>query len=104
MPAECFHVGVFIVDEMEARGWGPDEFVTRMGGDEQTQEVNAFGLDVCLACALDGRTGVLLGAGLAEGLEQAFGIPAKTWLALDAAWQAWATYQETRTAEPSSED
>lgn len=96
--AECFHVGVFIADEMEARDWTTGRLAIRMGGTRRRQHINKVAIDMCLACAISGRTGVLLGRGFAKRLEDAFGVPAKTWLALDAAWQAWATHRQTQTA------
>lgn len=98
--AQVFHVGVFIVDEMDARGWAPGQLARHMGGTAKEQELNECALGMCLAGAFSGRPGVLLGEDLACGLERAFGVSAATWLALDAAWQAWTTCKQTAVPDP----
>jgi plasmid maintenance system antidote protein VapI len=88
-PAEVFHVGAFIAEEMEARGWTSRDLAERMGGKGKEIDVNQLTIDLTLACALEKRPGVLLGRPTAEGLERAFGGSAKTWLRLDSMWQRW---------------
>lgn len=84
----AFHVGEYLADELEARGWTSRELAERIGGDV---DVNHLTIDLTIAashapvghCArkatIDRET--------AEGWAKAFGTDAETWLKLDAEFQ-----------------
>lgn len=88
-----FHVGEYIQDELEARGWSTLDCAKRMGGD---LDVDALSLDMAIAAASappgHAAQRMTIGSGLAARLAIAFGIEAQTLLNLDA------TYHEKRKA------
>lgn len=78
MSAECFPVGEYLSDELDARGWTICDCAERMGGDV---ELNACKLDFLIAVP-----DVLLDEETAHGLERALGSSAQCWMNLDAAY------------------
>lgn len=86
-PAQRFHVGEFVRDEMEARGWSQSELAERMGGNF---DENYLVLDLMLL----EDPHMTLGQDTANQLAKAFeGTDPQTWLNLDASWRAWKTQQ-----------
>ena len=81
IPAEVFHPGEFIQDEMDERGWTTSDVAARMPGDP---EVNLLALDIYLSVR---DRGVLLDRKMAEGLGVAFGVSAQLFINLDDAWR-----------------
>ena len=89
LPAEAFHVGEFIADEMEARGWSSRDLAERMGGEGRQVDIDQLAIEFTLAVAVSENQRGYLGRRTAEGLERARGVSAETGLRLDATWHAW---------------
>lgn len=82
--AEAFPTGVFIQEEMDARGWSEEDVALRMGGRREFD----YNL-LCLGLMLhvhDKR--LILDLETAEGLGRAFDVSPELFLNLDAAWRA----------------
>lgn len=78
VPAECFPVGQFIGDEMQARGWSSHDMAARMGdGDPATW---ALTVELLVACSDD--PAVTLDVDTAQRIGRAFGTSADLWLNL----------------------
>lgn len=75
------HVGSYIQEELNARGWTVGDCAERMGGDVA---LNECVLDLLLSAA---DKQIRLGEETAAGLETAFGVKKQTWLNLDEAWR-----------------
>ncbi len=86
-PAEVFHVGEFIADEMKERGWDSAELARQTGEEGEERDKTHLAIDMCLSCAATGQAGITLGMPMAERIARAFGVSAATLLALDATWQ-----------------
>lgn len=79
--AEVFPVGVFLADELSARGWTIRDLAERMGGDADIIE---------LALELLVRTPnpkMILDDQTARGLAAALGTSKELWLRLDKTWR-----------------
>lgn len=89
-PAEVFHVGEYLEDELEARGWTTADCAARMVEPGENPDVWQLTLDLTIACidAPEGHAGqrCFMGKETAERLERALGIDAQTWLNLEAAY------------------
>lgn len=85
-PAEAFPPGLFLREEMTARGWTTADVATRMG-EGRDYDIDYFCIELCLYVA---NPGLMLSDDFAAGLATAFGISAETWLNLDRAWREWA--------------
>lgn len=83
--AECFPVGEFIADELEARGWTPRDLAERMGGEV---DVNELTIELHIACG-ESHPDAYMGQETADGLARAFGTSAELWMNLDAAYRSW---------------
>jgi hypothetical protein len=88
VPAEAFHPSVFIIEEMEARGWGRWELARRMGGDygQRRLEIDLY-FDVGPQ-----EPGLRIGDG--EDFARAFGVDAEFFLNLETAWLRWKAVHE----------
>jgi hypothetical protein len=80
IPAEVFHPSVFIIEEMEARGWDRDELARRMGGE---WKLNRVVLELYFEI---GPTEPNLRMGDGEDFAQAFGVSAELFQNLEKAW------------------
>lgn len=78
-----FHPSVFILEEMEARGWTLGDLTMRMDGDPH---LNRVALDLYLNVGPDDPD-LLIGDG--EDLARAFGTSAEFWRRLEAGWREW---------------
>ena len=83
IPAQCFHPGEYIKDEMEARGWDVAELAKRMSVHEMPVELVVS----LIECKQDITTNI------AFGLRRAFGTSAGLWLNLQNTFNEW---QESR--------
>lgn len=83
IPAECFPVGEYIADELEARGWTTRDLAERMGGDV---DLNQCTIELTIACGVS-HPQVSMGTETAQGLSRAFGTSADVWLNLDRAYR-----------------
>jgi HTH-type transcriptional regulator/antitoxin HigA len=80
-PAQCFHPGEFVKDEMEARGWDVVELARRMSVHNMPVEI-AVSL---IECKQD------VTPNIAFGLRRAFGTSADFWMNVQKAFDAWKT-------------
>jgi HTH-type transcriptional regulator / antitoxin HigA len=76
MPAEAFHPGEYIRDELEARGWSQKDLARIL--DRPLQVVNEI---------VNGRKRITADTAMAIGL--AFGTGAKVWLNLQSTYDLW---------------
>jgi plasmid maintenance system antidote protein VapI len=81
-PAEVFHVGEYIQDELDARGWTTRDCAEHMGQPDLVDR-NTFALDM-LILVPDPR--IILCDEQANCLACAFGTSAEIWKNLHAAW------------------
>lgn len=84
MPAQCFHPGEFVKDEMDARGWDEVELARRMS-------VDVMLLTIVLSlikCEQD------ITPNIAFGLRRAFGTSADLWMNLQKTFDLWKTHTE----------
>ena len=90
IPAETCHVGEYLDDEIEFRGWSVRDCAMRMPGDFA---VNELALNLTIACSQADDPmkyiDVSIGEETARGLEIATGVSAQTWLNLESQWQRW---------------
>lgn len=77
-----FHVGEFLKDEMDARGWTAEDVARRMGGDDPRVDL----LCVELTIHVD-DPGLLLDETTSEKLGRAFGVSPKFFSRLDQAYR-----------------
>lgn len=89
-PAEAFHVGEYVFDEMEARGWTVADVLNRMTGDRT--------LNHCCLEFLECQHPSLHLGEFSERLAEAFdGTSAETWRNLDETWHRFfGTQRETQ--------
>lgn len=80
-PAEGFHPGGYVREEMDARDWGIPTMARHIGGDF---EVTKLALELYLYNGPP-ELGCRMGE-LAEGFAQAFGTSIELWRNLEAAW------------------
>lgn len=85
IPAEVFHVGEFIEDEMAARGWTSLDLALRMGG-KTAEEIGLDRLSVDLLCNVHHKD-LLMGEKMAAKIAAAFGSSPEYWINLDKAWR-----------------
>ena len=83
IPAQCFHPGEYIRDEMEARGWNVAELAKRMSVHSMPVEI----VTSLIECKQD------ITPNIAFGLRRAFGTSADLWMNLQKAFDVW---QESR--------
>lgn len=81
IPAEVFPVGIFILEEMKARGWTTHKVAALMRG---PTDVNELAIELTLYAP---TKGVLLGEDMGRDLARVFGTSEDYWLNLDKAWQ-----------------
>jgi HTH-type transcriptional regulator / antitoxin HigA len=85
-PAEVFPVGVFVRDEIQARGWTVDDLLNRMPGD---RGLNSLWLDLVFAHPdfdLEMQRDIRLGD--AQPLAHAFDTSLEFWENLDSAYHS----------------
>lgn len=80
----CIHVGEFVRDEMEARGWDANEMARRMC--ERPEDFAVHRL--CLDIMFEVRDPLVRLGETADALARAFGTSATLWTRLDEAWRA----------------
>lgn len=80
-PAEVFHPGDYLADELEARGWTAHDVALRMEGDPC---LNECAVELTLYVR---HNSPWMDVELARNLERALGISAECWLRHEAAWQ-----------------
>lgn len=82
-----FHVGEYIRDELESRGWTTRDCAMLMGGDIA---VNLLSLDLLIAADESPEGSEIkqmrLGQETANGLSLAFGTSPEVWMVLDEAY------------------
>lgn len=82
VPAEVFHPSVFILEEMDERGWDRDMVAMRMSPEFGK---NRLTLDLYLDLGPE-KTNMRLGEKTTTALARAFGTSAEFWTNLEAAW------------------
>jgi plasmid maintenance system antidote protein VapI len=84
----AFHVGEYLADELEARGWTSRDLAERMGGEV---DINHLTIDLTIAASLAPAGHCAREATLdretAEAWAKVFGTNAETWLNLDREFQ-----------------
>ena len=80
------HPSVFILDELDERGWTRDELAVRMGGESA---INRLTLDMYFEVGPT-EPSLLLGEETARQLGRAFGVSPQFFLRLHAAWRSGA--------------
>lgn len=78
-PAEVWPVGLFIEEELRARGWTRRELVLRMGG----SNVDELAIDLLIDAP---RRGMWIGNDLASDLARVFGTSVELWINIDQAY------------------
>jgi plasmid maintenance system antidote protein VapI len=81
--SQCFHVGEYLQDELDARGWTAGDLAGRMGTAEEFDE-NYLVVEMMLHCW---DVGLMLDEETAAKLSMALGSDAATWLSLDREWR-----------------
>lgn len=81
IPAEVFPPGVFIADELEARGWSVEDLARRMPGDYGENF-----LCIGLLLAVHDKN-LMMGEDIAEKLADAFGVSPQYFINLDRTWR-----------------
>lgn len=89
LPARCFHPGVSVKDEMEARGWTVEELAQRMSRYEMPVEI--------AVAVIEGKQDITIN--IAFGLRRAFGTSAEFWMNLQGFYNAW---KEAKQDNPRS--
>lgn len=79
IPAQCFHPGEFVRDELEARGWDVKELAKRMSVHDMPVEIAQSLID----CKQD------VTPNIAFGLRRAFGTSADFWMNVQKAFDEW---------------
>lgn len=82
IPAQCFHPGEYVSDEIAARGWSVEELAKRMAQTPATTFGDEFVKDF-VNCKQDVTPFV------AFALHRAFGTSAELWMNLQAAYDEW---------------
>lgn len=84
----AFHVGEYLADELDARGWTTRDCAERMSDDPEERKIWEMTLELTIATQFSPRhaAGAHMGKSTAEALERALGTSAQTWLNLDAAY------------------
>lgn len=88
IPAEVFRPGIFLQEEMDARGWSDHDVAIRMGGiTEKETIVNELSVQALReGWVFPDDPDPEIGPKMAEELGTAFGTSADFWLNLDRAW------------------
>lgn len=87
IPAQCFHPGEYIRDEMEAREWDAAELAKRMSvSAEIVLSLIEYKQDITPAIAF--------------GLHRAFGTSVDLWMNLQKAFDVWQEAAEQKTITP----
>ena len=97
-PAELFHVGVYIADELEARGWTTADAAKRMGGDPAVDEL---ALDLWIACG--DTVHLIMSDECARGLSLAFGTSPEIWMSLHKSFMEWKYLKSTGPMQDKKE-
>ncbi len=84
IPAQCFHPGEFVKDEMEARGWDVSELAKQMSVHNMPVEIAQSLID----CKLD------VTPNIAFGLRRAFGTSVDFWMNAQKAYDSWKAVQK----------
>lgn len=84
IPAQCFHPGEFVKDEMEARGWSVYELSEKMSVHYMPPNIAQALID----CKLD------ITPNIAFGLRRAFGTSADFWMNVQKAYDSWKAVQK----------
>jgi len=79
IPAQCFHPGEFVKDEMEARGWDVAELARQMRSPHVPEDI-VRNLVECKQPVIPI---------IAFGLSRAFGISVDFWMNLQKAFDSW---------------
>lgn len=85
-PPEAFPPGLYLKEEMAARGWTIDDVVARMG-DGRDANIDRLCLEFVLYVF---DPNLLINNDLAIRLGRAFDVSPDLWLNLNQAWRAWA--------------
>lgn len=85
-PAECFPVGDYLLEEMQARGWSSADLAARMGKDEKERSIYEIEIDVIVY--LSHRDDLAFGPETARALGEAFDVSPEYWLNLQSAYKA----------------
>ena len=81
VPAEVFPPGVFLKEELDARGWTVSRLASQMSGDPT---VNEWSIKILLSVS---DKGIPLDKELSANLGQAFGVHEDLFFNLDRLWQ-----------------
>lgn len=87
-PAEVWHPGSYLMEEMIERGWTADDVAREMGGKTDKERI-IDGLVVMAICGeiiLPDDENEEIGLETATKLARAFGTSQELWLNLDEAW------------------
>jgi len=85
-PAETFPPGLFLAEELEARGWTSADLAMRMGGaTDHDIAVDQCSVDLLLHIH---NPDLLMGEEMANKLASALGGGADYWINLDRAWRS----------------
>lgn len=100
--ATVFHPGVFLAEEMEARGWTAADVAAAMGGGTHKERCvdELTGMAICGDILLPDEDNSTLGEEFAGKLGKAFGTSAELWLNLERAWLEGAA-ERVRFYEPT---
>lgn len=93
IPAQCFHPGEYVRDEMEAREWDATELARRMSVHDMPVEIVVS----LIECKQD------ITPNIAFGLRRAFGTSADLWMNLQKAFYVWQESRPTLLAVNKSE-
>jgi HTH-type transcriptional regulator/antitoxin HigA len=80
IPAQCFHPGEFVKDEIDARGWDASELAKRMSAHHS---VPVSIVQDLIDCKLD------VTPNIAFGLRRAFGTSVDFWMNAQQAFDSW---------------
>lgn len=96
-PAECFPLGEYIAEELEAREWSLRDLAERMGGVGQEIDVNHLTLEMLIYLPDDPR--LLVGDETFGRLAKALDVDEGVLRRLDAAWRTWNATKHTTTKD-----
>lgn len=85
-PAECFPLGHFIAEELEARGWTVQELAERMGGAEEL-DIHHLTLDLLIYIPDDPRQ--VVGDKTFGKLSMALGVDEGVLRRIDSSYRTW---------------
>lgn len=94
--ATCFHVGEFVREEMEYRGWSSRDLAGFMG----YADLDVGECAVDLLVAVTDNPNVLLADSDFDGLARAFGTSAELWKNIDASWRSWHAARKAMKGTP----